>query len=87
MNQLHFSNTPYKVGGSLSYDEPSYVWRKVDHLIYQLLLQGEFCYVFNSRQMGKSSLKLRVKKRLEKAGVACSAIDITGIIDSTKTTQ
>ncbi|OUL21915.1 hypothetical protein BV378_25785, partial [Nostoc sp. RF31YmG] len=67
----------YKVGGSLPEDDPSYVVRKADSEFYQLLIAGEFCYVFNSRQMGKSSLLVRTKQRLEAEGFACAKIDFS----------
>ncbi|MEQ8974286.1 MAG: GUN4 domain-containing protein [Coleofasciculus sp. C1-SOL-03] len=40
---------------------------------------GEFCYVLNSRQMGKSSLRVQMTKRLKVQGVKCAAIDMTRI--------
>ncbi|WP_293071532.1 MULTISPECIES: AAA-like domain-containing protein [unclassified Moorena] len=69
----------YKVGGSLPQDEPTYVTRKADHDLFQALMAGEFCYVLNSRQMGKSSLRVRTMEKLTKAGVACASIDVTRI--------
>lgn len=73
-NQPHSS---YQVGGSLSCDDPCYVVRRADTELYQALRQGEFCYVFNSRQMGKSSLRVRVRHQLQQQGYCCAAIDLT----------
>ena len=69
----------YQVGGSLRIDADTYVTRKADTELYQGLLQGEFCYIFNCRQMGKSSLRVQVKNRLEQQGYACVSIDMTNI--------
>ncbi|MEO1672743.1 MAG: AAA-like domain-containing protein, partial [Cyanobacteria bacterium J06631_2] len=69
----------YQVGGSLRVDDNTYVTRKADIELYQGLLQGEFCYIFNCRQMGKSSLRVQVKNRLEQAGYACVSLDMTNI--------
>ena len=46
----------YQVGGSLAMDAPTYVVRSADRYLYKVLKQGEFCYILNPRQMGKSSL-------------------------------
>lgn len=68
----------YQVGGSLSVDNPTYVERAADNLLYRGLLNRNFCYVLTSRQMGKSSLRLRMRYRLEAAGQGmCAAIDMT----------
>ncbi len=70
----------YKVGGSLPPDAPTYVWREADDDLFNHLRDGTFCYVLNSRQMGKSSLLVQTVKRLTEAGVICAAIDLTEII-------
>ncbi|OKH53266.1 hypothetical protein NIES2101_11830 [Calothrix sp. HK-06] len=68
----------YKVGGSLSEEAPSYVVRQADDKLYQNLKLGGFCYVLNSRQMGKTSLLVRTMRKLEASGVYCTTIDVSG---------
>jgi WD40 repeat protein len=66
----------YQVGGSLTASASSYITRQVDTDFYAKLKAGEFCYVFNSRQMGKSSLVVRTMERLRKDGVVCAPISL-----------
>ncbi len=68
----------YRVGGSLPEDAPSYTIRQADRDFYAGLKAGDFCYVFNSRQMGKTSLLVRTLYRLRGEGVACTTIDVSG---------
>jgi WD40 repeat protein len=69
----------YQVGGSLINNAPSYVERQADIEIYNALKQGEFCYILNCRQMGKSSLLVRTKHHLEQEGLKCTTVDMTNI--------
>src|SRR6266481_5520964 len=69
----------YVTGGTLRHDAPSYVERRADRDLSEGLLQGEFCYVLTSRQMGKSSLMVRTVKRLRDEGVAVAVLDLTAI--------
>jgi adenylate cyclase len=69
----------YQVGGSLAENAPSYVERAADRNLYEALKRGEFCYVLNSRQMGKSSLMVKTRFRLEAEGFKCATVDLTNI--------
>ena len=65
-------------GGSLDAIDPTYIMRQADRDFYQGLKAGEFCYVLNSRQMGKSSLRVRTMAKLDSEGIICAFIDLTG---------
>nr|WP_199248974.1 AAA-like domain-containing protein [[Phormidium] sp. ETS-05] len=69
----------YKVGSSLDYQHPTYVQRRADVELHESLCRSEFCYVLNSRQMGKSSLRVQAMARLTQVGRKCAVIDLTEI--------
>lgn len=69
----------YKLGGSLEYQHPTYVIRQADSDLYEGLKNGDLCYVLNSRQMGKSSLRVHTMKQLKEEGIKCASVDLTRI--------
>lgn len=81
------SQFDYQVGGSLPMDAPTYVVRSADRHFYRALRQGQFCYVLTSRQMGKSSLMVRMFQQLQQEGYRCAAIDMTRIGSETITPE
>lgn len=77
----------YQVGGSLPVGVPTYVRRQADTDLYESMKQGEFCYILNSRQMGKSSLRVQTMQRLQAGGIATTAIQLTEIGTSETTPE
>jgi WD40 repeat protein len=65
----------YQVGGSIPIDNQSYIERQADRDLYDRLKAREYCFIFNSRQMGKSSLRVRTMQKLQQDGVKCVVID------------
>jgi len=72
----------YIYESTLPEDTQTYVTREADFQLYQALVEGKLCYVFNSRKIGKSSLALQTIKRLRNAGILSVFIDLSG--DETK---
>lgn len=69
----------FATGGTMPLNAPSYIRRQADEELYQYLSEGKFCYVLDSRQVGKSSLMVRAKERLRAEGVTVAQIDLQSI--------
>jgi AAA-like domain len=67
----------YKFSGCLPEEAATYVERDADNQLYNALKAGNFCYVLDSRQTGKSSLRVRIMSQLRKNGIACVFINLT----------
>ncbi|HBB34873.1 MAG TPA: hypothetical protein DDZ80_03835 [Cyanobacteria bacterium UBA8803] len=67
----------YQVSRTLPDKAPSYVTRQADLDLYKGLEAGELCYVFKSRHMGKSSLEVRARKKLQEKGFVCALLDLS----------
>lgn len=68
----------FQIGGAIPVGR-LYIERKADAEVVDTLAEGEFCYVLAPRQIGKSSLRLRASKELERRGFRCVSIDFSGI--------
>ena len=69
----------FVAGGALSPDTSSYVVRQADTDLLETLRRGEFCYVLDARQMGKSSLMVRTAQHLREEGHTVALLDLTAL--------
>lgn len=80
MSPLYADRSPayFQVGGILLPTAPSYVKREADQALQSALIAGEFCYIFEAPQTGKSSLQHQVAAHLrEELGYRCIFLDLT----------
>lgn len=66
----------FRPGGTLPSGAASYVPRRADDEIFEALVAGEYVYVLDSRQKGKSSLIVRSLDRLHEAAVTTVRVDL-----------
>ena len=53
--------------------------RRADTELFDSLQRGDFCYVLNTRQMGKSSLMIRAARLLREQGCRVVVLDLTAL--------
>lgn len=65
--------------GSIPLDKPTYVPRAIDNNIRQAINEGRFCYLFTARDMGKTSLRVRLSEQLQSEGTVCTFADMSAL--------
>jgi hypothetical protein len=76
----HAAGSFYVTGGTVPLAAASYVVRRADDDLFHALAAGDYCYVLDTRQMGKSSLMVRAARRLrEELGAAVAVLDLTAL--------
>jgi hypothetical protein len=76
----------FQAGGTVR-ENALYVERPADRELPEALKQRELCFVLATRQIGKSSLRLRAANKLSAEGVACVHIDLTMLGTGTATAE
>src|SRR5512137_1374031 len=66
----------FVTGGTVPLHAASYLERAADQELRQALLAGEYCFLLNARQMGKSSLSVRAMAQLTAQGVKTVFVDL-----------
>jgi WD40 repeat protein len=77
----------FYTGGALPPESPSYIPRAADDQLFERLLNGDYCYVLVSRQMGKSSLMVHTLTRLVQRNITAVMVDLNSIGDDTTQEQ
>lgn len=66
----------FRTGGTLSAEAPSYIVRQADADLLRTLTVGEYAWVLDSRQKGKSSLLVRAANQLRERGARVVKLDL-----------
>ncbi|MEL6351247.1 MAG: AAA-like domain-containing protein [Cyanobacteria bacterium J06627_28] len=79
--QFSTASFSYQYGGSLAWNDPTYIQRGTDKTLAALIQQGKFAAVLAPRQMGKSSLRIRTRHQFASAGYQCVSLQANQLID------
>ncbi|WP_104987827.1 AAA-like domain-containing protein [Sorangium cellulosum] len=74
----------FQAGGTVG-DGAIYIERSADRELFDALRRGELCYVLSTRQIGKSSLRLRVSRQLRAEQLECASVDLGALGADTAT--
>ena len=69
--------TMYYYNGALRKNDPTYIIRACDQQLLNAVQDGQFCYILDGRQMGKTSLAHRAIHSLRKLKKICIFIDLS----------
>lgn len=76
---MNMSDPFYEFSGTLSPKALSYVERDADIIFLDAIRNNQLCYIFNTRQTGKSSLIAHCREILEAEGYLIIPIDLSDI--------
>ncbi|MCP4697582.1 MAG: hypothetical protein GY862_12140 [Gammaproteobacteria bacterium] len=72
-----------QVGGTLNPRKHLYIIRRENEdEVFHLLARGEYCNIYSSRQVGKSSLMINTALRLKEQGIRVAFMDLAGELGS-----
>jgi len=67
----------YTIGGTVQAGSGRYIARQADKELLTLCRASQFAYILTARQMGKSSLMMRMAEQLAGEGIRSVQIDLT----------
>jgi WD40 repeat protein len=81
------SKSFFRPGGTMDPSAPSYIERQADADLFAALSSGEYVFVLDSRQKGKSSLVARAMVKLRERGIRTVKLDLQRIGANVTTEQ
>lgn len=68
----------FHAGGVVPLGQAFYIERDADQRLVSELLQGRLCYILGTRQIGKSSLRVRAITELRRQGAKAASLNLQG---------